>query len=518
MLIGTPHSLAPLDAAVAAEGDAHRVGARVAVGPGASTGPDLLMALAPLHRANRFAAAIVSLPRAMSDLAQRVSAACRALDIPERRVPTLADCLAPAPLVGRDAGGSIDFAALIGRPPRPTDRAAAERCLAGRRILITGAGGSIGSELARRCADFSPALLILMERSENALFEIDRQIGALYPGVARRAVLHDVVDAPLTRARVLEHRPEIVFHAAAHKHVPMMEDHPAAAVNNNFFGTRSIADASLEAGVRRFVMISTDKAVNPTSVMGATKRMAELYVRGLNREARRRGGSSPFCLVRFGNVLGSACSVLPIWSAQIGEGGPVTVTHPDMTRYFMSIPEAAALVIQAAALDGAANLSTGHAAPSQGKAPEGGGEVFVLDMGAPVSIAALARRFVEAHGLAPRWEDPRGIAGSWLAAQAAAPARPGSSIAVRFTGPRPGEKMHEELAYAAEELAPTAAPGVLSWRGDDQNIDRTDRVVTTLEKVRYLEDRTAVLGAIRSLTPEMRESKTQEERWSVAAA
>jgi len=507
VLIGTADTLRVLEAQFSASGLQSAVAATIRVGDsrplGGQAGVSRLEELSAMHHARRLAMAVVSLPEAMAELRSRVSAACRSLSLPERRVPALSDSLAGIGLGGPGAPESLDFQALIGRPTRPIDRRAVARSLSGKRVLITGAGGSIGSELARRCAEFEPSLLALMDRSENSLFDVDRRIGALHPGLPRRTVLHDVVDAPATLRRVEELRPDVIFHAAAHKHVPMMEDHPAAAVSNNFFGTRSIADAALATGVGRFVMISTDKAVNPTSVMGATKRLAELYVQGLNRE--RPDGASPFCLVRFGNVLGSACSVLPIWSAQIAEGGPVTVTHPGMTRYFMSIPEAAALVIQAAALsesDGSAEARSG---------------VFVLDMGQPVRIADLADRFVRAHGLTPAWDDPLGIARAFIRERAGSN-HLGTPVIVRFTGPRPGEKMHEELAYDAEELTPTQAPGVLAWTGDHPNTYQTQDIVESLEAVRYLDDRAQVLAAIRSLIPEMGHLKADQESWSVAAA
>ncbi len=298
-----------------------------------------------------------------------------------------------------------------------------------------------------------------------------------------------------------------------------MEDHPAAAVNNNLFGTRSVADAALAAGTRRFVMVSTDKAVNPTSVMGATKRLAEIYVRSLNliepvegegegrgRRGRRRGGDGEapgaggaprFSLVRFGNVLGSACSVLPIWSAQLAEGAPITVTHPEMTRYFMSIPEAAALVIQAATID---------------KTPGHGDEVFVLDMGAPVRICELAERFVRSQGLAPRWEDAQGRAMPRPFPDAPTlGVEPNSVIGlaqvpIRFIGARPGEKLHEELAYQTEDLARTRVPGILAWSGALPDLDLVRSMIEDMAQVRHSSEAAQVLEAIRRHVPEMRQS------------
>ncbi|MCA9299130.1 MAG: polysaccharide biosynthesis protein, partial [Phycisphaerales bacterium] len=269
--------------------------------------------------------------------------------------------------------------------------------------------------------DFGPKRLVLMERSENALFEIDRRLGRRLPSVERRAVLHDVVDRDRTRRILEQERPDVVFHAAAHKHVPLMEDHPAHAIANNFQGTRSIVDASLAAGASHFVLISTDKAVQPTSVMGATKRLAEFYVH------MRQAPGTKFAIVRFGNVIGSAGSVLPIWAQQIAEGGPLTITDSRMTRYFMTIPEAASLVMQAA------SMATEEPA------------VFVLDMGDPISIADLARRLVRACGCTP--VDRRATPDS-------------GEIEIAVTGIRPGEKLHEALSYEEEHLLPTDHPSI----------------------------------------------------------
>ncbi|MEX2219594.1 MAG: polysaccharide biosynthesis protein [Phycisphaerales bacterium] len=345
-------------------------------------------------------------------------------------------------------------------------------------------------------ARFSPCELQLVERAENALFEIDRQLERHHPRVARRPLLHDVVDESSTLRLLRDLRPDVVFHTAAHKHVPLMEDHAAHALNNNFFGTKSIADAAAGAGCGRFVMVSSDKAVNPTSVMGATKRLAELYIHGLHSEVRRAagpGGATRFSMVRFGNVLGSACSVLTIWSAQLAEGGPITVTDPRMTRYFMTIAEAAGLVIQAAAID------------RPGEAPAA---VHVLDMGEPIPILDLVRRFLRAHGFEPRVsEDAEAHDGP--ARRAGLPGSEGPArraglpgIDVVCTGIRPGEKIHEELAYAAENLLPTPYPGISAWAREEAP-PATGPLVADLRRVRHSTDRGEVLAAIRRHVPEM---------------
>lgn len=400
-------------------------------------------------------------------------------------------------------GGAIDLGKLIGRTPHDLDRAAVARILSGKRVLVTGAGGSIGSELCRVVAGFNPERLILMERSENALFEIDRQMGASFPAMARKAVLHDVVDAEATMRLCMAYQPHVVIHAAAHKHVPLMEDHPAHAVTNNVFGTKAIADAAVACGAERFVLISSDKAVNPTSVMGATKRLAEMYVHGIGARtsAASHGGGTAFSLVRFGNVLGSAASVLTIWGRQIAEGGPLTITDPRMTRYFMTIPEAATLVIQSMTLGG------------QGEQGEGRGVgVFVLDMGEPIRIVELAERFVKAHGLTPR------VVNAGTSVEQAGVGA--GEIPIVITGARPGEKLHEELAYAAEALRPTAHPGVRVWIGpgfEAQADEHTraggevhglDRMIADLHAARHCPDRARVLATIRAWVPEMRPGAT----------
>jgi len=274
--------------------------------------------------------------------------------------------------------------------------------LKGRTVLVTGAGGSIGSELCRQVAAFHPHRLLLVEQSEVQLFQIEQQLIKLGHGGSIVPVIADILDQARMNAILQHHQPTVIFHAAAHKHVTMMEIQPGEAIKNNSFGTAKLAELAIEHRVERFVMISTDKAVNPTSVMGASKRLAEIFLQAF---ARENPGGTRFIAVRFGNVLGSSGSVVPIFERQIAEGGPVTVTHPDVVRYFMTIPEAVGLVLQSCA---------------QGK----GGEIFVLDMGKPVKIAELARQMIRLSGL-----------------------EPDRDIEIKFTGLRPGEKLYEELCH-----------------------------------------------------------------------
>ncbi|CAN5382891.1 hypothetical protein BH09PLA1_BH09PLA1_23300 [soil metagenome] len=334
---------------------------------------------------------------------------------------------------------AIDVAGLLGRKPVNLDTPELQRFLAGKRVLVTGAGGSIGSEICRQTMRFCPDRLILLDRAENALFEIDRELRERWVGAQLIPAVADVCDSKRIGLLFDQYKPHVIFHAAAHKHVPMMEHNPGEAVKNNVFGTKVVADAAAAFKAQAFVLISTDKAVRPTSVMGATKRLAEIYVQSLN--ATEDGGlriedrsstafqsailnpqcSTRFLAVRFGNVLGSSGSVVPIFDKQIEAGGPVTVTHPDMKRYFMTIPEASQLVMQAGAI---------------GK----GGEIFVLDMGEPVKILDLALQMIRRHGL-----------------------QAGRDIEIHYTGVRPGEKLYEELAGDDERTCATSHRKIRVW-------------------------------------------------------
>lgn len=495
VLIGTPETLATLVSQASAAGCPSPVGA-VVVGGGEFSGRgalteqilhgadlpvlDSLDDLATLSARPR--AAIVSLPASQPMLIARTRTTLAELGIEERFVPPLADMLAPSPDARswwRPQPAAIDPAVLIGRDPHTLDLAAVGRVLRGRRVLITGAGGSIGSELAHIAAGFEPETLILMERAENALFEIDRRLART--GVNRRAVLHDVVDAPGTHRLLAELRPDVIFHTAAHKHVPLMEDHPTHAVTNNVFGTKAVADAAAATGCGQFVLISTDKAVHPTSVMGATKRVAEQYVRHLHNDLRGRDLASPttFSVVRFGNVLGSACSVLPIWAAQLAEGAPITITDPRMTRFFMTIPEAATLVIQAAALSARDRGLT--------DAP-----LYVLDMGEPIRIVDLAERLIRLHGLEPVFTN---------GTRTATPGTSANHAEIIFTGIRPGEKLHEELTYAAEPLRPTTHPGIRAFDAGGDPLPDVPAIIDRLDAARADSDAAAALDTLRWAVP-----------------
>jgi len=357
----------------------------------------------------------------------------------------------------------IDIADLLGRPRKVLDRAAMAALIEGKRVLITGAGGTIGSELVRQVAAFAPAHVALFDNGEFNLYQIDMEMAEHYGDMARSAILGDVRDAVRLAQVFAAERPEIVFHAAAFKHVPLTEQNPNEAALTNAIGTAEVAEACRAHGVATMVLVSTDKAVNPTNVMGATKRIAEMICQSLNQV--RRDGETRFVAVRFGNVLGSTGSVVPLFQRQLAAGGPLTVTHPDITRYFMTTGEAVELILQAAAM------------PEQDTSQRAA--LFVLDMGAPVRIQDLARQMIRLSGHLPD-----------------------ADIAIEFTGLRPGEKLFEELFHDAEELVETgvdgihlAAPRTLDYRELKSKLADLARVATARQTE-------ATLLQIKQLVPE----------------
>ncbi|GMU21803.1 MAG: capsular polysaccharide biosynthesis protein [Phycisphaerae bacterium] len=366
---------------------------------------------------------------------RRLIELCQGMNLRFQTVPAFSDLIEGRVQVSQIR--PVDIEDLLGRDPVQLDSEGIGNYIRDKVVMVTGAGGSIGSEMCRQIARFRPKRLLLVERMENALFEIDRGLQREFPDLQRRPCVADISDRARIRQLLSAERPTAIFHAAAHKHVPMMEWNPGEAIKNNILGTQVLADAASEAGIEKFVMISTDKAVNPTSVMGCTKRVAEMYVQQLGSQ----GSRTEFVTVRFGNVLGSSGSVVPIFKDQIARGGPVTVTHPEMTRYFMTIPEAAQLVLQA----GAMGI---------------GGEIFLLDMGEPVKIKDLATDLITLSGL-----------------------RPGIDIELVYSGIRPGEKLFEELAIDGENVSRTAHPkiGITKKRPEDfQRVCEGIRHLTSL--------------------------------------
>jgi FlaA1/EpsC-like NDP-sugar epimerase len=349
---------------------------------------------------------IIAIPSAGSSLLRDIVKACEHCKVSFKTLPAITDIVAGKISVSQIK--DVEITDLLGRDPVSLDETAISRYLAGKRILVTGAAGSIGSEICRQVARFAPAKLVLLDSAETPLYQIEKELSNRYPDLRIVPVLADIRNGARLDFIFETFNPEVVFHAAAFKHVPMMEYNPVEAITNNIAGTRTLAERADRFGVANFVMISTDKAVNPTNVMGASKRAAEIFVQALSKESK-----TCFTTVRFGNVLGSNGSVIPLFMEQIRAGGPVTVTHPDVIRYFMTIPEASQLVLQAGCLGN-------------------GGEIFVLDMGEPVRIKDLAEELIRLSGFVPHDE-----------------------IEIVYSGLRPGEKLYEELLISGEGIKPT---------------------------------------------------------------
>ncbi|HVZ08470.1 polysaccharide biosynthesis protein [Rhodopila sp.] len=387
---------------------------------------DAATVLEQLRADDRLPGMLVVVTPELARLAEVVAQADRfGLIVRQAPRPTaLADPDKPRPVELRP----VAIEDLLNRPQVPLDRDGMARLIQGRRVIVTGAGGTIGSELARQVAAFGPGTLILLDNGEYALWQIDLELAETHPSVPRKALIADIRDEARIHAIFQEHRPELVFHAAALKHVPMVEANPLEGLATNAAGTRHVADAARAVGTLAMVLISTDKAVNPTSVMGASKRLAEMYCQALDIVAQSQQQGMRCITVRFGNVLGSTGSVVPLFQRQLARGGPLTVTHPDMQRYFMTVREAVGLVLQASVL----GLS-GAALPSGAT-----GGIFVLDMGEPVKIVHLARQIIRLAGL-----------------------QPDKDIEIRFTGLRPGEKLFEELFHGKEPPVPTGYAGLL---------------------------------------------------------
>lgn len=360
-----------------------------------------------LIRLNEIEDVIISMPSAGTRVIRTIVDSCKDINVTFRTLPGIGEMIDGKVSISQIKKVEIDD--LLGRDPVVLDRDQIGTYLTGRRVLVTGAAGSIGSEICRQVALFNPLKLVLLEQAETPLYEIEKELTVKFPELKILPLVCDVRDRETVQAAFEEYSPEVVFHAAAYKHVPMMEYNPAQAVLNNVFGSKNVADAAHACGVRNFVMISTDKAVNPTNIMGATKRCAEIYIQALSRTS-----STKFSTVRFGNVLGSNGSVIPLFKEQIAKGGPITVTDRRVIRYFMTIPEATQLVLQAGSIGS-------------------GSEILVLDMGEPVRIVDLAEELIRLSGLTPYHD-----------------------IDIVFTGLRPGEKLFEELLIEGEGILPTS--------------------------------------------------------------
>ncbi len=368
---------------------------------------------------------VIAIPSASGDVFRKLSDLCRKGKLPYLTMPGLYELIGGRVSAGRLR--NVEVSDLLRRAPAHTADKAVGYALSGKRVMVTGAGGSIGFELCRQIARWGPSEILLLGHGENSIFEAMLALGEDYPELALHPVIADIRDRTRLQSIFHTHSPQVVFHAAAHKHVPLMEINVEEAFTNNVVGTRNIVEVGLEGNTERLVLISSDKAIRPTSVMGATKRLAEMIV----QEAALRSGK-PYVSVRFGNVLGSRGSVIPVFKRQIARGGPVTVTHPDMERYFMTIPEAVHLVLQAAILG------------------EGGG-TLLLRMGRPVRIVSLAEDLILLSGL-----------------------EPGKDIPIVFTGMRPGEKLSEQLWEDETMLRPTSHPDILRLLGENHKLEPSE--------------------------------------------
>ena len=419
---------------------------------------------------------VLAIPSASSAQKRRLIEGVEGAGLPVKILPNLFE------LVDGKAGVSdireVDVADLLGRDPVPPDPALFARNIAGKVVLVTGAGGSIGSELCRQIATQRPAKLLLLDHSEFALYTIDQELRNTWRGIEVVACLGSVLDERLMQSLLHQHRVQTIYHAAAYKHVPLVEANMQQGLRNNVFGTLAVARTALEAGVEMCILISTDKAVRPTNVMGASKRAAELIFQAA---AMRSGPRTMFSMVRFGNVLGSSGSVVPLFRRQIEAGGPVTITHPDIIRYFMLIGEAAQLVVQSGAM-------------------ARGGDVFVLDMGEPVRIADLARTMIHLSGLTER-----------------TPQHADGDIEVEYVGLRPGEKLYEELLIG-ESVVPSGHPRIMCARERHIEPALLDKMLESLRAACDANDHTAMVRQLRNLVPEYRSAEEVNAEASASLA
>ena len=370
----------------------------------------------------------------------------------------------------------VDIEDLLPRDKIEVDMLAIGRQLNANRVLITGAAGSIGSEMVRQVARFEPREMILIDQAETPMHDIRRMMESKFPNIPCHTIVASITNQTFMEDIFRHYHPDYVFHAAAYKHVPMMEDNPAMAVQNNVYGTRVIADLAVKYGTKKFVMISTDKAVNPTNVMGCSKRICEIYCQALNKaiettpdsflQANGRKPCTQFVTTRFGNVLGSNGSVIPIFKEQIAKGGPVTVTHPDIIRYFMLIPEACKLVLEAGTM---------------GK----GGEIFVFDMGKPVRIANLAQRMITLSGA--------------------------QGVEIKFTGLRDGEKLYEEVLNDAEHTLPTIHPKIMVAKVREYDYEQARLNEERLLEASYTYDDMAIVKIMKEIVPEFKSRQSKYE-------
>ncbi|SNB45069.1 nucleoside-diphosphate sugar epimerase/dehydratase [Geobacter sp. DSM 9736] len=396
---------------------------------------------------------IVAIPSAQGKMLRRIVGCCEKAKVAVKTIPGISDIISGKVAISQIK--DVDIEDLLGRDAVVLDEHSISSYLTGKKILVSGAAGSIGSEVCRQVARFEPTKIILVDAAETPLFYIEKELAEKHPQLRIIPIVADIRNDVRIEMIFDQFMPEVVFHAAAYKHVPMMEYNPVEAVSNNILGTRKLADAAHRFGVKNFVMISTDKAVNPTNVMGASKRAAEIYVQALARKSLTK-----FTTVRFGNVLGSNGSVIPVFKEQISRGGPVTVTDPQIMRYFMTIPEATQLVLQAGCIGN-------------------GGEIFVLDMGEPVRIIDLAEELIRLSGFIP-YED----------------------IDIVITGLRPGEKLFEELLIEGEGIKPTSHEKIKIAAAVPSNLDTANTALDELAEQADVSDVGGIMECLKALVPE----------------
>ncbi|KLU59324.1 UDP-N-acetyl-alpha-D-glucosamine C6 dehydratase [Peptococcaceae bacterium CEB3] len=412
---------------------------------------------------------IIAMPSASGDAVRDIVQICEKTGVGLKIMPGVYDMLSDR--VNTAAIRQVQVEDLLGREPVSVDLEEVSGYLSGETILVTGGGGSIGSEICRQVAKFSPGRLVIAGHGENTIFDIEQELRSEYPQLELTTEIFDVKDREKVGIVFQKYRPGVVYHAAAHKHVPLMEKNPEEALKNNIVGTNNLVEAADAVGVKTFVMISTDKAVNPTSVMGTTKRVGEMIIQSMDKHS-----GTKFVAVRFGNVLGSRGSVIPTFKRQIAKGGPVTVTHPEMVRFFMIIPEAAQLVIQAGAM-------------------ARGGEIFILDMGKPVKILDLARDLIRLSGFEPDVDIP-----------------------IKFTGMRPGEKLYEELLTAEEGTSATKHKRIFVAKPNTIDVKKLQELIQTIKERGSYMTKEEVVGALQTVVPTFRKSAPRPALRVVARA
>ena len=406
---------------------------------------------------------LIAIPSATSEQMRAIVSYCKETDIPYKTLPSLGELIDGK--ISVNAIRDVAYRDLIGREVIQLDQGSIGSYLSGTCVLVTGAGGSIGSELCRQICRFRPKILILYERAESPLYDIELELKSSYPDVDIKPTLADIRDRKCLENIFDLHKPNVVFHAAAYKHVPMLEIQPWEAITNNVLGTRNVVEVAKAFNVGRFVMVSTDKAVRPTNIMGSSKRIGELIVQA---HSKKKDNKTRFMIVRFGNVVGSVGSVIPLFKKQIEKGGPVTVTHPEVTRFFMTIPEASQLILQAGSMGS-------------------GGEIFILEMGQSLKIIDIAKDLIRLSGFQPDVDIP-----------------------IEFIGLRPGEKLYEELITEGEGIVPTSHDKIMVLRGNGYDSNRLNHCVDSLIDLAQNRNASQIQELIKELVPEYQPQNSNE--------